>query len=79
MKWTLPFFDSWYSLAASNDRRKDVSLHSDTKRQRHDIEKQEISRFCRGRFSGQNTCLHSSSIGNSFVRVDALYMISASA
>ena len=34
--------DSWNCLATGNDRSKDVTLHSNTQRERDDIQKEEI-------------------------------------
>lgn len=59
-------------LATGNHGRENVTLHSNTQGKRDDIKKQEVLSLSRGGFSGKDTGLHSRTIGNSFVGVDAL-------
>ena len=51
MDFTVPLSDSWDRLSSSNDGSKDVAFHSNTERQRADIEEEKISRISRGGLS----------------------------
>lgn len=64
--------DSWDSLSTRNDRSKDVALHGNTKRQWHDVQKQEIGSVGRCGLARKDTSLDGSTVSDSLVRVDAL-------
>jgi hypothetical protein len=57
---------------AGNDGSEDVTLHGNTKGERADIEKEEVSGVGGGGLSGEDTGLDGGTVGDSLIGVDAL-------
>lgn len=59
-----------------NDNSEDITLHSDTERQRGDVEQKEIGSFLRS-LTSEDSGLDGGAIGNGLVRVDRLIQLTA--
>ena len=59
-------------VAAGNDGSEDVTLHSNTKRERNDIEEEKVLGISRGSLAGEDTGLDSGTVSNGLIGVDAL-------
>lgn len=64
--------DGRNGLTAGNNGGEDVTLHSDTQRERNDIKEQEVRSVSRSSLARQNTGLDGSTVGDGLVGVDAL-------
>lgn len=69
---SLPFLQARHGIASLDHRREDIALHGDTKRQRNDIEKEEVRGLSGGGLAREDTGLDGSTVGNSLVGVDTL-------
>lgn len=69
---SLPLLQARYSLGPWDHAGEDIALHSDTERQRNDIEKEEVRGLSGGGLARENTGLDGSTVGNSLVRIDTL-------
>jgi hypothetical protein len=65
--------DGWHGLTTWDDRSEDIAFHGNTERERNDIKKQEVGSLSRLGLAGEDTSLDSSTVGDSFIRVDALF------
>lgn len=61
-----------HSLATSNDRGENVTLHGNTKGERDDIQEEEVRGLGGGGLARQDTSLHGGSVGDSLIGVDGL-------
>ncbi|KAH3670626.1 hypothetical protein OGAPHI_001141 [Ogataea philodendri] len=64
--------DGWHSGVSWNNWSKDVTLHSNTKRQWNNIQQQQVLGLIRGGLTSQDGTLNSSTVSNSLIRVDGL-------
>ncbi|CAL1184347.1 unnamed protein product [Candida parapsilosis] len=62
--------DGWNSGVSWNNWSKDITLHSNTKGQWDNIQQQQVLGFIISRLTSQDSTLNSSTISNSFIRVD---------
>jgi hypothetical protein len=63
------------SVAARNDRGEDVTLHGNTKRQRDDIQKEEVRGLSASSLATEDTGLDGGTVGDGLVGVDALISV----
>lgn len=59
---------------AGNDNTKDIALHSNTQRERSDIEQDKVFGLLRG-LTSEDSSLNSSTVGDGFVRVDGFVQL----
>ncbi|KAH3659726.1 hypothetical protein OGATHE_005771 [Ogataea polymorpha] len=64
--------DGWNSGVSWNNWSKDVTLHSNTKREWDDIQQQQVLGLVRGGLTGQDGTLDGSTVSNSLIWVDRL-------
>lgn len=69
---SLPFLQARHSLRSWYYAGEDIPLHSNTKGERNDIEKEEVSGLSGGGLAREDTGLDGSTVGNSLVGVYTL-------
>ena len=75
----IPLFQRGHCVSTRDDRGEDVTLHSNTKGKRNDIKKEEILSLGGSGLARKDTGLDRSAVGNSLIRIDALFLVNNSA